>query len=228
MYKYDLHVHTDAGSLCGVSAPEKIVSAYHRAGYSGIVITDHFIKGNTCVPQNIPFEQRIDIYYSAVLRARRAAEKYHGFTVFFGAEFAYAAGAEILIYGAEPDFLKAHPEIEKLEIEEICGLLRRNGCLTVKAHPYRIRPYNDPSVSHELYCVDGCEVYNSHNTAEENAKALAFARGNGLIMTSGGDIHDCSDKNLGKAGIEADTAPKTNSELIRLLKSEAYRLIADF
>lgn len=228
MYKYDLHVHTNVGSLCAVSTPEEIVNAYYKAGYSGIVITDHFIRGNTAVSAKLPWEERIDAYYSAVLRARREAEKYKDFTVLFGGEFAYAAGHEILIYGADISFLKSHSELENHSIEALCALLRDNGFITVKAHPYRVREYNDITVSPELYCADGCEVFNSHNTEEENAKAMAFADKNGLIMTSGGDIHDSADKNIGMAGIETERPIKTNADLVDLLKSGDYRLIADF
>lgn len=228
MYKYDLHVHTNVGSLCGVSTPEEMVNSYYRAGYSGFVITDHFIRGNTAVSAKLPWAERIDAYYGAVLRARREAEKYPGFTVFLGGEFCYAGGHEILIYGADTEFLKAHSEIENCGAESLCSLMRENDCVTVKAHPYRVRDYNDITVSPELYCVDGYEVFNSHNTAEENAKAMAFAEKNSLIMTSGGDIHNFADENVGKAGIETERQLNTNADLAALLKSGDYRLIADF
>lgn len=225
MYKYDLHTHTNAGSLCGVSTPEDMVYAYSKAGYSGIVITDHFICGNTCVPRSMEWTKRIDAYFSAYERAVEASKKIEEFTVFFGAEYAYAAGHEILIYGAEKDFLYAHPEIENTDIFSLCALLRENGCLVISAHPFREREYNDFSVPAELPCADGAEIYNSHNSDIENEKALKYVTENFLIPTSGGDIHDADDRNIGLAGIETKKKIKTSDELISTLKSGNYRVL---
>ena len=223
MYKYDLHTHTNAGSLCGVSSPEEMVAAYAKAGYSGIVITDHFICGNTCVPRSLEWTKRIDAYFSAYERAAKAAKEFKDFTVFFGAEYAYAAGHEILIYGAEKKFLYDHPEIENADIFALCELLKKNGCLVISAHPFREREYNDFSVPAELPCADGAEIYNSHS---ENQRALNYVAENSLIPTSGGDIHDAADRNIGLAGIETEKKIKSSDELISVLRAGNYRVLA--
>lgn len=227
MYKYDLHVHTNVGSLCALSTPEEMVEAYFKAGYNGFVITDHFIRGNTGVPRDIPWKDRIEMYFSAYERAKAKAEELGDFTVFFGAEYCYVWGHEILIYGADKDFLLKHPEIEGNEPEKICEIFRKGGFLTVKPHPYRVRFYTDTSVPAELYCVDGIEVHNSCNFEEENQKALEFAKKTGKIMTSGGDIHDCLDKRIGTAGIATKKPIKSNKELVKILKSGNYTLITE-
>lgn len=226
MYKYDLHTHTNAGSLCGVSSPEEMVAAYAKAGYSGIVITDHFICGNTCVPRSLEWTKRIDAYFSAYERAAKAAKEFKDFTVFFGAEYAYAAGHEILIYGAEKKFLYEHPEIENADIFALCELLKKNGCLVISAHPFREREYNDFSVPAELPCADGAEIYNSHNSDSENQRALNYVAENSLIPSSGGDIHDAADRNIGLAGIETEKKIKSSDELISVLRAGNYRVLA--
>lgn len=226
MYKYDLHVHTSACSCCGVSTPEEQVKAYYEKGYSGIVITDHFVFGYnaTPIPHDIPWKERIDRYYTAYLRALKEAEKYDGFNVFFGAEYSYATGHDILLYGLDKEFLYLHPEMEKMTVEEICKLFQDNGCLVVQAHPFRDRDYNDKSVEPELDCACGVEIFNSCNKDEENQKAYDYAVKNGKIMTSGGDIHSAADGRIGLAGIITDRPIKNIFDLTEILKSGNYSL----
>ncbi len=145
---------------------------------------------------------------------------------FFGAEYAYAAGHEILIYGAEKKFLYEHPEIENADIFALCELLKKNGCLVISAHPFREREYNDFSVPAELPCADGAEIYNSHNSDSENQRALNYVAENSLIPTSGGDIHDAADRNIGLAGIETEKKIKSSDELISVLRAGNYRVLA--
>ena len=45
-YIYETHLHTSEGSACGRSKAADIVHAYKAAGYTGIIITDHFFYGN--------------------------------------------------------------------------------------------------------------------------------------------------------------------------------------
>lgn len=227
MYKYDLHVHTNIGSLCSQSTPEEMVEAYFNAGYSGIVITDHFISGCTRVTGDIHWKEQIETYYSACDKARKKAKELGEFSVFFGGEYCYADGHEILILGAEKEFLINHPEINNMELENLCDLLKENGCLLIKAHPYRIRPYNDTSIPMENYTVDGIEVYNSCNNQEENKNAFLFAQKANKIMTSGGDMHNATDDRIGLAGIAVSKPIKTAKQLISALKKGSYNLIVD-
>ena len=46
-YKYETHLHTSETSACAVSSAGDMVRAYADAGYTGIVVTDHFFNGNT-------------------------------------------------------------------------------------------------------------------------------------------------------------------------------------
>lgn len=226
MYKYDLHVHTSACSCCGVSTPEEQVKAYAEKGYNGIVVTDHFICGYnaTPIPRELPWRERVDMYYTAYERAARAAEEYENFKAFFGAEYSYAGGHDILFYGLHKEFLYEHPEIEGMNVEEMCRLLQSAGCLVVQAHPFRDREYNDKSVQPELYCADGAEIFNSCNNDEENQKAYDYAVKYKKIMTSGGDIHSASDERIGRSGIFTEKPIESIDELVKILKSGNYSL----
>lgn len=229
MYKYDLHVHTSAGSCCGQSTPEEQVKAYAEKGYNGIVITDHFICGcnSTPVPRELPWRERVDMYSTAYERAAKAAEEYENFKVFFGAEYSYAGGHDLLFFGLHKEFLYSHPELEGMPAEDICKLLQNAGCLVIQAHPFRDRAYVDSSVPPELYCADGAEVFNACNYDEENMKALEYARKNNKIMTSGGDIHNAEDERIGKAGIFTEKPIESIDGLVKILKSGNYSLCVD-
>lgn len=226
MYKYDLHVHTSVSSCCGQSTPEEQVKAYAEKGYNGIVITDHFICGYnaTPVPRELPWRERVDMYCTAYERAAKAAEEYDGFRVFFGAEYSYAGGHDLLFYGLHREFLHDHPELEGMPAEDICRLLQNAGCLVIQAHPFRIREYIDRSIQPELYCADGAEVYNSCNYDEENGKAYDYAVKHGKIMTSGGDIHNAGDSRIGRAGIFTEKPIESIDSLVNILKSGNYSL----
>lgn len=227
MFKYDLHVHTNASSCCGVSTPEEQVAAYAGKGYNGIVITDHFVCGCNATPfsRELPWKERIDLYYRAYERAAEAAAKYTDFNVFFGAEYSYAGGHDLLIYGLDKELLYAHPEIEEMSAEDFCGVFSSNGCLVVQAHPFRDRFYNDNTVPPELPCADGVEVFNACNSEEENAGALSYAEKSGKIFTSGGDIHSAEDERIGLAGIATDSPITDIKMLTDVLKSGNYSLI---
>ena len=226
MYKYDLHVHTSVCSCCGVSTPEEQVKAYAEKGYNGIVVTDHFICGynGTPIPRQLPWRERVDIYYTAYERAAKAADEYESFRAFFGAEYSYAGGHDILFYGLHREFLYDHPEIEYMPVENMCKLLQSAGCLVVQAHPFRDRDYNDRSVKPELYCAYGVEIFNSCNFDEENQKAYDYAVKYKKIMTSGGYIHNANDGRIGLSGIFTEKPIESIDDLTYTLKSGNYSL----
>jgi hypothetical protein len=44
-YRYETHLHTCQGSLCGRSTGAEHARFYKEAGYQGVIITDHFCGG---------------------------------------------------------------------------------------------------------------------------------------------------------------------------------------
>ena len=42
MYKIELHLHTKYSSGCGQLDEKELISGYKAAGYSAIVVTDHY------------------------------------------------------------------------------------------------------------------------------------------------------------------------------------------
>lgn len=95
------------------------------------------------------------------------------------------------------------------------------------AHPYRHADYIDDTILPQPRYLDGAEVYNYGNTPEENRQAYELAREHRLIPTSGGDVHREDEENLAKAGIALASPIATGEELVQVLRSLDYRIIAD-
>ena len=219
MYLYETHVHSLAGSACGQCEPQEVVKAYKQAGYAGLILTDHFIKGNTSVPRDLDWETRMNMYYAAYLDAKEQGEKLD-FDVFFGIEHHYGKGKEVLIYGIDLDFLLTHPELNTAGIEEYADLVHEYGGILVQAHPHRMRDYIDPDFAPRYNVCDGIEVYNASDTDEVNELAVQDAIRLNKLMTSGGDVHKVQDEpKLGLAGVGFERRLSDIRDFVNALKN---------
>ena len=63
MYLLETHCHTKYTSACSRLDAETLVSLYLQNGYSGVVVTDHFLNGNTTVDRALPWERQIDDFF---------------------------------------------------------------------------------------------------------------------------------------------------------------------
>ena len=93
MYTYEMHCHSSQCSACGRSTAQELVQAYYEAGFSGMVLTDHFVTGNTAIDRNLPWQEQMEAYYNAYEEACSTA-KALDFDVLFGIEHAYGDGKE--------------------------------------------------------------------------------------------------------------------------------------
>ena len=185
-YLYETHMHTCYGSACGISTGKEHVRFYKDQGYTGIIITDHFFGGNTRVPRDLPWEERIDLFYRGYEDALEEGLKV-GLDVFFGLEQNFGFD-EYLIYGLEKDYLKAHPEMEHWTRRQQLEEVHRAGGAVIQAHPFRMRGYMDLIRVAEQF-ADGVEAANAGNEQVDDARAYAYARAKGLLMTAGSDNH---------------------------------------
>jgi len=186
-FKYETHLHTRGPSACGVTEPEDYIDVYKKAGYSGIIVTDHFFNGNSGIDRSLPWNEKIEAYCSGYERALKAAEG-KDFDVFFGIEYNFE-GDEYLLYGLDKEWLLKHEDIMTQTHEGLFKMVNEAGGLMIQAHPFRKRDYIKKINVHPE-CVHGLEVYNSGNHPEENEKALALAEEMKLPCTSGSDMHD--------------------------------------
>ena len=199
-YLYETHLHTSMVSACARNTPQEMVRAAKQRGYAGIFVTEHNWRGNSCVDRSLPWEEWIDGLAQSYYAAKAEGEKV-GLQVFFAYEAGFGGlhhhGAEFLIYGLTPQWLKAHPELKDLDAPEHLRLVRNAGAMVVHAHPFR-----EASYIKETFllpdAVDAVEAINgahgnpkskSHNCADYDRKAVEYAKIHGLPMTAGSDIH---------------------------------------
>jgi predicted metal-dependent phosphoesterase TrpH len=226
LYRYETHCHCSQCSACSVSRSEDLVRAYKAAGYTGLVLTDHFIHGNTAVDRNLPWKSRMRYYFEAYLQAKIAAEPLD-FDVIFGIEHAYGDGKEVLIYGIGLPFLLENPDIPDLSLDELTVRVHKAGGIVIQAHPYRNRPYVNMAVGPRSDLADGIEVYNIGNKPGEDRQALTLAKSGAFIQTSGGDIHYAGDDRIGMAGIALPYRIRNEKELVAALKRGDHHYIID-
>ena len=211
-FLYETHMHTTPASACGKSTGKEHVHFYRDIGFTGIIITDHFFRGNTGVDRSLPWEQRIDLYCRGYEEAREEGEKI-GLDVFFGIEENHA-GDEYLIYGLDKAFLKAHPEMEhwtrRQQLEEVH---RAGGCV-IQAHPFRMRKYMDRIRVGLPFC-DGIEAANAGNEPLDDARAIRLGREKHLVMTAGSDNHLSPTEKI--FGIELENRLTNIGEYVRII-----------
>lgn len=226
MFKYDLHAHSCECSACAKSTVKEMVKAYKRAGYAGFVLTNHFITGNTSVDRNLPWDEQMRRYWSAVSDMRNYAAKLD-IDLLFGLEHYYGGGKEVLIYGIDYDFLVKNSDIPNISVDELAARVHDYGGFIAHAHPFRIRPYINPTVPNRFDICDGIEVYNAANSSVENDAAERWNKEYGLVPISGSDCHDAHSRLIGMAGIEFNRRVRDERTLARLLRERQGWLIID-
>lgn len=221
LYHYETHCHSSQCSKCAHSTAQELVRAYKAAGLAGLVLTDHFIHGNTSVDRNLPWAEQMMCYYQAYLDAKAEAKKLD-FDVIFGIEHAYGGGQEVLCYGIDLDFLLANPDIPELTLEQFAARVHGYGGILIQAHPYR---YGGWEVPVRLDLIDGIEVYNAGNAPVKNRMALQKAQESPCIHTSGADTHFIGEPRVGQAGIALPYRIHDGQALVAALKAGDHQCI---
>ena len=185
-FLYETHMHTSQGSACGRATGREQARCYKEQGFTGIIITDHFFGGNTAIDRELPWEERIDLFWKGYEDAKEEGDRI-GLDVFFGLEQGFA-GDEYLIYGLTKEYMKAHPEMERWTRRQQLEEVHKAGGCVIQAHPFRMRDYMNRVRLGLLYC-DGIEAANAGNDQLDDARALRYAREKNLLMTAGSDNH---------------------------------------
>lgn len=225
MYKYEMHLHTRRCSACACATGEEMVISAKQKGYTGIVLTNHFYRGNTAIDRQIPWEDFVKEYQYDYLETKEAGEK-HDIEVLFGIEEGYGGGKEVLIYGIQPEKLIETPNFIRMDIAEISAFVRENDGFIACAHPFRDRDYiSEPHKIPDITLFDAAESYNACNTPEDNEMAEQLCKRTGLPRISGGDVHIAG--RLGKAGVAFYDRITNDRQLVAALKAGRYKLIID-
>ena len=196
-------------SQCGRVQPKDIVKMYKEKGYSGIVVTEHYSPLTYGLNSYYKPQRLVDFYISSYEEMKKYETE--DFSVIFGMELRhYATGADYLIFGIEPEWLRQQGNLMALSEKQVY--------LVFQAHPFRW---------YILRCnpnyIDGIEVYNGKCGSKTNFKALQWAIKTGKLMSSGSDFH--TPDQLARGGIITKEPIKDGKDLVRILKSKNYKLI---
>lgn len=221
MYKIETHLHTVHVSRCGRLDAASIAEAYREAGYSAIIVTDHYNRTTFDYLGVDPAGtgDRIGAYLEGYRRVKEEGEKL-GLRVFKGAELRFDESEnDYLLYGWRDELLSEPEEIFRMGIAAFSPIARGQGALIVQAHPYR------HGCTPAIACyLDGVEVINSNPRHDSrNALAREYAEQFGLLQSSGSDCHRTED--IARGGILAKSVPSDSMEMMRLLRSRNYSLL---
>lgn len=190
-YRYETHLHTSETSKCGRSTGPDLARFYKSLGYDGIFVTDHFLNGNTVVPDDLPWAERIALFrrgYDAAAETGAAI----GLDVFFGWEYSWG-WAHFLTYGLDSGWLLDNPGLLEWDVLEYFERARDAGGSIVHAHPFREKVEIVQLVPGG---IDAVEVLNPGRPEEANRHASDFAASFRLPRTAGSDIHSTAQEKL--------------------------------
>ena len=213
----DLHAHTSGISkCCRIDAP-KVVAEAKAAGLDGIVLTNHYQKSNMKEDSLESYvEKYIDEYYRTEAYGRKI-----GCRVFFGVEVTMEQYPKVhmLLYGIDPEYLRAHPDLFDLTQKELYELTKAGGGIMVQAHPFR----NGTTVLDPDY-LDGVEI-NCHPIYKKSyaQELIDIAEKEHLLLTCGGDYH--ADTYRPKCGMILPDDLMDHKDLCRYLSTPGEKSI---
>lgn len=228
-YAYETHLHTREGSACAVDSGSDVAKAYKEAGYTGVIITDHFFYGNTAVDRKLPWSDWVEGYCKGYEIAKKTGDKI-GLQVFFGWEAGYNA-TDFLVYGLDKEWLLLHPEIRDATVEEQYNIVHEYGGMIIHAHPFREEDYISEIRLFPEY-VDGVEGINAKHVrrcadasgiSSFDTKAQEYARKYDFPMTGGSDVHNS--KELYGGGMVFGRKLENIQDYIKAVKSREGRLL---
>lgn len=221
-FRYETHMHTAEVSACASAKAVDYIRFYQERGYSGIIITDHFFRGNCGIDRSLPWKEWVAAFCRGYELAWEAGDK-AGLSVFFAWEDNFS-GDEYLVYGLDKQWLLDNEGMRKDTREQYYRRIHEAGGIVVQAHPFRERGYLD-AVRLNPHFVDGVEQLNLGNEPYQDALAKDYARKYQLPVTAGTDMHHITG-NPPTAGIESEKKLNSIQDFVELIRSgKGYRLI---
>lgn len=221
-YLYETHLHTAPVSKCARAGVRETVEFYKDNGYKGIFITNHFIDGNINIDRSLPYEERINFFFSDYEEGKRIGEEI-GLDVFCGIEMSHA-GTDFLVYGLGKEWFLARPEIEGMDKRAQLSMMMEEGALVIQAHPFREANY--------IACirlfprhVQGVEVYNGCRTDFENKMAEEYAKNYGLLAFAGTDNHRGGAQTT-FGGMKSDTPIVDEADFVKRVKNGEMQIFS--
>ncbi len=219
-FLYETHFHTKEASACASLYGAEHVRKYKEAGYTGIIVTDHFLNGNSCIPKELPWKEQIELFCKGYEHAKEEGNRI-GLDVFFGLEVNFNT-TEFLIYGVDKEWLLAQTDMLSWGIEEEYRRVHEAGGFIVHAHPFRRRPYIKEIRLFPEY-IDAVEVFNAGNShSDMDQQAEAYAGKLKLPGISGTDAHGHEKRH---SGVSLPHRIDSIQGFIESVKAGQYELI---
>ena len=217
MFKTELHCHSKAISGCARVDNAEIIETFTKAGYSTLVLTNHFTRDNMVSHGANSWDEWIDMFVGAYEKLKN--EALGKLNILLGLELRLNdSDNDYLVFGATEEFLRKIPHVFDLWPEDFHRLANENGCLFIQAHPFR----NHMKIKRPD-CLDGVEVFNGHfGHDSRNDIAELWAEKYNLIKTSGTDFH--YNDSPANGGIFTENEITTMEQLVEVLKSGNYTL----
>ena len=216
-----MHFHTKNTSNCANVPAYIAVEEYIKAGYEGIVVTDH-LSPSTFMKYGrelLPWKKKIDFFLRGYKSALKTANG--RIPVLLGMELRFRTSEgdnDYLVYGINEEFLYSHPNLLEMNSRTFYELAHKNGFLVFQAHPFRV----GMKVTNPKY-LDGVEIFNGnprHNSSNDIAEM--WAKKYVLMVTSGSDYHEIGD--LGTGGIWFNKEITDNKTLVEELSKRNYEI----
>jgi hypothetical protein len=221
-YLYETHLHTCQGSNCASARGRDYIKYYRDAGYSGLVVTDHFFRGNCAVDQDLPWREWVKEFCRGFEDAREEGAR-RGLDVFFGWEETFE-GDDYLVYGLDREWLFEHPEARHWTRKDQYQAVKAAGGCVVHAHPFRQHSYIR-EVCLAPFFIDMVEAANGGNQEQYyDALAARYAAKLGLPISAGSDIHHLEQAEAGDLyGVYLQERPESSSAFAALLRDGGTR-----
>lgn len=220
-FLYEMHFHTKDTSNCAKVKAKDSVEEYIKAGYDGIVVTDH-LSPSTYMKYGrelLPWKKKVDFFLRGYKAALKTADG--RIPVLLGMELRFRTSEgdnDYLVYGITEEFLYNTPELLNMNIKTFYEAAHKNGFLVFQAHPFRV----GMKVTNPKF-LDGVEIFNGnprHNSSNDIAEA--WAKKYDLMVTSGSDYHEFED--LGTGGIYFNKMITDNKALVEELLTREYEI----
>lgn len=212
-YLTETHAHTKEVSPCAHVHASRLVDLYIDAGYTTIVITDHYSPHtlydiNSLKPSDI-VDRILKGYRAALEHAKGRINVLPGMELNF-----YENYNDYLVYGITEDFIRQNPDILSMGLSKFSTIAKEIGLLIFQAHPFR----NHMTVVNPSL-LTGIEVHNGNPRHDSrNDIASAWAQKFNLLTIAGSDFHQECD--IARGGILTSEPLTDNQTLLTVLKNQ--------
>lgn len=216
-YLIETHSHTKEVSGCSGIFAEEMVELYVKAGFDGLIITDHYFDGFFESLKG-DWKYKAERYLEGVYKAKKIGKE-KGIKIYTGMEIGFVGSLNhYLVFGVTEQFIIENKELYKIGLENFRKICIENDFLLFQAHPFR-----DGMTRADTNLLDGIEVFNGHpEQRSRNEMSIEHAILHNKKLMSGSDCHHAH--HVGRGGIYLRKLPENEKEITLLVKRNQYEI----